>query len=183
MRGDWRTTSSVQPSLLWGRVSLTFSAAYTRLASGDCSFHFTSVHSSAGFINEATSPGFPWVLVVQNPALVFVQHALGAPHHLPGLIVSLTKLPISFLFSFFSLIFSSLSFILPFFLDAGNEPPNLLPLFYLLALTPLNTLPSSASLTCLYPHWDNACFLVWSFMPFPSLLWKSPVWCGFQDGG
>lgn len=57
-----------------------------------------------------------------------------------------------FLFTFFSLIFSSLSFILPFLMYAGTEPPNLLPLFYFLALTPLNTLPSSASLMCLHPH-------------------------------
>lgn len=28
-------------------------------ASGDCSFHFASVHSSAGFTVGATSPGFP----------------------------------------------------------------------------------------------------------------------------
>lgn len=28
-------------------------------ASGDCSFHFTSVHSSAGFIDGAASPAFP----------------------------------------------------------------------------------------------------------------------------
>lgn len=75
----------------------------------DCSFHFISVHSSAEFVDGAASPGFPWVLEVQNPALVFVQHALGALHPLPGLIVSLTKLPISF-----SCFLSSASFSPPF---------------------------------------------------------------------
>lgn len=119
---------------------------------------------------------------MQNPVLVLVRQALDARHHLPDLTVSPTKLSISFfLLSFFSLIFSSRSFIPLFFTCAGTEPPNLLPLFYLLALTtPPNPLLSSSSLTYLCPHRDKAWSSIWLSVPFPSIEKSCVMWLSRQ---
>lgn len=124
-----------------------------------------SVCSSTEFIDGAVSTGFTWMLGLQNPcspvcvASIFRTRLSLRPNSISYEIVYLF-----FLLSFFSLIFSPLSFTPLFIMSTGAVPPNL-------CITHINIskhyLPSSSE-TCLSPQ-DRQCFFLSLSPPCPPL--------------